>query len=260
MSINNLEQEKLTERLMAYIDGHLSSDEIAETKHWIDTNLEVKAQYLQLYEMVTALEENNVVIPSDVMIARYDQWLDTVQSKTKPQVITLKSWYKIAAAVLVIIVVGISSIVIHTVIKQKQELARVKAELESTKQLVITNLSNTQSASQRMSAVYSTEDIAEPDHDIIQLLIKTMDEDPSSNVRMASLDALNKYYTIPEVRSAFIRSMKYQKDPVVQIALIQLLVQRKEKIIVDDLQAITAQNGIIKAVKDEAYKGIFKLT
>ena len=44
---------------------------------------------------------------------------------------------------------------------------------------------------------------------------------------MASLDALSKTYKQPG-RSALIRSMKYQKDPVVQIALIQLLVQMKK--------------------------------
>lgn len=264
MSINNLEQEKMTERLTEYIDGRLPEKERVETSQWIDTNEEIRNQYLQLKELLATLNVNDgftpVSVPSERMSARYEHWLDTIQSQQKSRVISLKSWYKIAVAVLILIAVGVGGMTIRTIYVQNQKLASIQYELEQTKQLFMANLGNTQSASQRISAVYSTEEITLPDQDILQILIKTMDEDPSSNVRMACLEALSKYYKMPEVRSALIRSMKYQKDPVVQIALIQLLVQRKEKSIVDDLQSITVQNGIIKAVKDEAYKGIFKLT
>jgi HEAT repeats len=264
MSMNNLEQEKLTERLTEYIDGHLSEKEMAETSQWIASNDEIKNQYIQLKEILVSFESSEgsdlFTIPSEKMETRYEQWLHHIQGKNTPGILQLKSWYKIAAAALVLILAGAGGMTLHTLYVQRQELARVQFELEQTKQLVMAKLNNTQSASQRISAVYSTDDIVAPDQDIIQLLIKTMDEDPSSNVRMASLEALSKYYKMPEVRTALIRSMKYQKDPVVQIALIQLLVQRKEKIIVNDLQSITVQSGIIKAVKDEAYKGLFKLT
>lgn len=264
MSMNNLEQEKLTERLTGYIDGQLTEKEMTETSQWIASNEEIKSQYLQLKVILASFEisENADLVktPSQRMEARYEQWLDQAQVNTKPRILTLQSWYKIAAAALVLILAGIGGMIIHTVYVQRQELARVQFELEQTKQLVMAQLSNTQSASQRISAIYATDELVAPDQEILQLLIKTMDEDPSSNVRMVSLDALSKYYSIPEVRTALIQSMKFQKDPVVQIALIQLLVQRKEKIIIGDLQNITVQNGIIKAVKDEAYKGIFKLT
>lgn len=260
MSINNLEQERLTERLTEYIDGTLSSEEMKEILQWIESNEEVKAQYLQLKEILSTFEVSQRVVPSEKMEARYEQWLDHATAHSSTKVISLKSWYKIAVAVLILLLAGAGTMTLRTLLKQKQELARVQNELEQTKQWVMTQLNNTQSASQRISAVYSTEEIAKPDLEILRLLIKTMNEDPSSNVRMAALEALSKYYSLSEVRDAFIQSMKFQKDPVVQIALIQLLVQRKEKAILHDLQNITVQNNIIKAVKDEAYKGIFKLT
>jgi hypothetical protein len=260
MSINNLEQERLTERLTEYIDGTLSSEEMKETLHWIESNEEIKVQYLQIKEILSALDLSQQEVPSGKMEARYEQWLDQETNQSSTKVISVKTWYKIAAAVLILLLAGTGTMTLRTLLKQKQELARVQDELAQTKQLVMTQLNNTQSASQRISAVYSTEEITKPDLDILRLLIRTMNEDPSSNVRMASLEALSKYYSFPEVREAFIQSMKFQKDPVVQIALIQLLVQRKEKVILQDLQNITAQNNIIKAVRDEAYKGIFKLT
>ena len=47
---------------------------------------------------------------------------------------------------------------------------------------------------------------------------------------------------------------------MVQIRLIQLMVQMKEKEVVNDLQEIIDDSETMKAVKDEAYNGILKLS
>ena len=62
------------------------------------------------------------------------------------------------------------------------------------------------------------------------------------------------------VRKALINALGKQKDPMVQIALIQLLVQMKEKGVVNDLKKIVDDAGSMKAVKDEAYSGLMKLS
>ena len=87
-----------------------------------------------------------------------------------------------------------------------------------------------------------------------------MEEDPNTNVRLTALEALGKFYQQEHVRRALVTSLTTQKDPVVQIALIRLLVQMKEKQIVNDLEKITRDGQVMKAVKDEAYSGILKLS
>jgi hypothetical protein len=62
------------------------------------------------------------------------------------------------------------------------------------------------------------------------------------------------------VRSALIRSLGTQKDPVVQIALIQLLVKMKEKGVVNELERIINDSTTITPVKDEAHSGILRLS
>jgi HEAT repeat protein len=95
---------------------------------------------------------------------------------------------------------------------------------------------------------------------VVTALVRTMNEDPNTNVRMAALDALSKFYEEPAVRKALIRSLEKQKDPIVQIALIQLLVRMKEKGVVNDLKRIVDDNEVLTPVKDEAYTGILKLS
>src|SRR5947199_292919 len=71
--------------------------------------------------------------------------------------------------------------------------------------------------------------IVKADDEVVNALVKSMHSDPNTNVRLAALEALTKFRAQPHVRKVLIESLAIQKDPVVQIALIQLLVQMKEK-------------------------------
>jgi HEAT repeat protein len=103
-------------------------------------------------------------------------------------------------------------------------------------------------------------EFSDADDDIVAALIHTMNTDPNTNVRLAALDALAKFNQDPVVRAALIDALAKQKDPMVQITLIQLMVQMKERKVVKDLERIVDDAGVIKAVKDEAYTGILKLS
>lgn len=254
-----MEQENITEKLLQYIDGQLNAKDRAEIEYWISANDDVKTQYEQLRSIQSAFDSShNMNVPSGKMTERFENWLDNQhKSKTVP---LHRKWWAMAASVLVLVVAGTVAWNMYTTHKQKQELAIVKAELENTRNLIMTQMQNTLSASTRITAVHNTEEMEQVDDEIVHVLSQTLNEDPNSNVRMAALNALSKFYNQAAVKAILIESMKYQKDPVVQIALIQLLVQMKEKAIIDDLQKLIDTPGTMKAVKDEAYSGIFKLT
>lgn len=256
----NIEQDHILEKLVQYIDGTLSEKENLEIKHWIETNKEMETQYNQLKQADTLMNSNLDTIPSDRMTARFEHWLDHYETDIKKTKLKRLNWYRIAAGLAILLVGYGGAMTISKLNQQRQELTKIKVELQATKDLVMDNLNNQNSASQRMSGIYASQDLTTPDLEILQVLIKTMNTDPSSNVRVAALEALGKYYHLPSVRSALIQSLAHQEDPVVQIALIQMLVQKKETVIVDELETLTRQEDLIKAVKDEAYKGIFKLT
>jgi hypothetical protein len=144
--------------------------------------------------------------------------------------------------------------------QQQHELAELKRQVEENKTMMLTMINNDQSASQRITGVAVAYQLETADDEIVNVLVKTMNEDPNTNVRMAALEALSKFHAEPTVREALVRSLSIQKDPVVQIALIQLMVTIKEKGIMKDLERMTKDKTIMKAVKDEAYSGILKLS
>lgn len=259
-----MEQENITERLIDYIDGKLSMEERAEIREWLDNDPSLMSEYEQLRMLLRQMDQPLPEVPSGKMTQRFESWLESQDSKPKTRTLTRSLpatyLYRIAASVLVLVFAGGAWWMVQSSLNQKRELARLELELKQTKQLMLDQLKDDQSASQRMLGVYATNTLATADDEIIEALANTMETDGSSNVRLAALEALSRFYHEPYVKQLLIKSLNHQKDPVVQIALIQLLVQMKEKSILSDLERLTRQNNPVKAVKDEAYKGIFKLT
>ncbi len=256
------EQDRIREKLIEYIDDRLPEVDKAEIDRWLDENPAGREEFEQLKNLLKKLEEDVPEVPSGKLIRRYEDWLDGYLSQARPESKTLvfSTWFKIAASFVLLILAGGGGFLIKSTLDQKAEVARLQRELAETKQLVLSQLRDEQSASQRMMGVYAANELSTADEEIINVLAKAMEEDPSSNVRLAALEALSRFYHDERVRPLLIGSLNRQTDPVVQIALIQWLVQMKEKSILQDLEKITRGNSPVKAVKDEAYKGIFKLT
>jgi HEAT repeat protein len=142
----------------------------------------------------------------------------------------------------------------------EKQMEITRKQLAETKQAMMAMLDNDQSASQRIKGVNVAMDFTSADADIVRALFTAMNSDPNTNVRLAALGALGKFQDDTVVRKGLIESLAKQRDPMVQIALIQMLVQMKQKGVVDDLKKIVEDPRTIKAVKDEAYSGILKLS
>jgi hypothetical protein len=135
----------------------------------------------------------------------------------------------------------------------------VARDIAARKQVLFASLNNMESPSQRLEAAMRAAETSHAGKDIVDALVHTMNTDPSSNVRLAALDGLGKFYREPYVRKQLIASLKKQKDPLVQIGLIDLLTKMKEASIVNELDRIVKDGNTMEAVKDHAYSGIFTL-
>jgi len=262
-----MEKEKLESLLIDYIDGNLSDADRAMIENEIAQNTETKKLYHQLKEVMGLLNNAHHIEPSHSLQANFEKALqqeiasnEKVSIKEGKQVF-ISSWVLRVAAVLVLALVGV---VIADRINEKREhekeLAAIKKELDDNKKMMMALLQNQQSASQRLQGATVAYEMNHADDEIVNALVKTMNEDTNSNVRLTALEALGKFYQQNQVRSALIKSLSTQKDPVVQIALIRMLVQLKEKEVVNQLEKITHDGSVIKAVKDEAHWGILKLS
>ena len=256
-----MEKEKLESMLIDYIDGKLNSVDQHHIEQELMRNPASYKLYEELKEVIQVMGKVSPVTPSSRMTSSFAERLkgEIAHTDAKKTVSFRPWWYGIAAAI-ALVITGVSIGVFVTRYNQNQEeLARLREEKARTEQLV-SRLTTNDSPAQRILAVSAANDDATMNTEILNALIKTMNEDPNSNVRMAAIDALKKFSSEPVVRKALISSLTQQTDPVVQIQLIQLMVDLKEKGAVKPLQKMTEDEGLLEAVKDEAHMGILVLS
>ena len=261
-----MEKAKLESMLIDYIDNRLNTVDRQRVEQELVNSPEAYKLYEELKEVMEMMDRASVMQPSVESKNRFSAMLDEEMAASgKTKIIFFQpAFYRAAAAVALLVVGGWIGFIVSdkdkgTVAVDSQRVEKIEAELRMTREMMA-KLANDQSASQRIQGVNVALSMTTADDKVVDVLVQTMNEDNNSNVRLAALEALSKFIDEPHVRKALLESLPKQKDPIVQIQLIQLLVKIKEKGVIQDLQNIVDDEGSIKAVKDEAYSGIMKLS
>lgn len=264
-----MEKEKLEGMLIDYIDNKLNSVD----RHFIEqellTNDNARKLYEELRELISVMEQSPAFEPPLRLSRAFQEDMKAeIETSSRSKMLFLNpNLYRVAAAVALMIISGAIGYWISRNSAQEdrlaqieQEMAATRKQLNETKQAVLGMIDNEYSASQRIKGVTVAMELTKPDDEIINVLFRTLRSDPNTNVRLAALEALSRFQNDPVVRSGLISGLPVQTDPMVQIRLIQLMVEMKEKGVVDELKGIADDEGTMKAVKDEAYSGILKLS
>jgi len=256
-----MENEKIEALLIDYIDGKLTPEERVVVEGELEKP-DVKKRYVQLKELLDAIRSSDGIEPSQNLRLGFDRLLQEEINSTKGRTISMSRWaYRVAAAIAFVAVAGGVGFWINHQQRQADELAAMRQEMQATKKLMMSMLDNQQSASQRLlGATVAYNDVASLDPDVVKALIHAMNLDDNTNVRLAALEALAKFQNQPHVRSALIASLNTQKDPVVQIALIRMMVDMNATGVKEKLERITKDEEALPAVKDEAHAGILRLS
>jgi hypothetical protein len=257
-----MEREKIQSMLIDFIDGKLNETEMHQVEQELIKDADLYREYEQLKEVLHTMDHSQKLEPGSELKLSFEKFLqeEIKQSKKTRIVFFQPAFYRVAAAVTILLVAGTIGYLVNEQQKREAELATLREEMRQTRELILYKLDNELSASQRMQGVNVALSVDKADDTIVNALVKTMNEDPNTNVRLAAFEALSKFHEEPKVKKALIKSLSTQNDPVVQIALIQLLVRMKEKAVIKDLQKIVDDEKSINAVKDEAHSGILRLS
>jgi hypothetical protein len=167
---------------------------------------------------------------------------------------------RLAAAVLVIVVgFGAGFFIGSGKENGSGKLERLNREVDRLQQQMTLSLLNQSSASARLQGISLTSRVQEPEPSLIAALLETMNNDPNVNVRLSAVDALYLFADHAEVRAALTASLSRQESPLVQIALIDLLVSLKEKRAAAALKQLLGDKKIIPEVQQRARLGIDKI-
>jgi hypothetical protein len=139
------------------------------------------------------------------------------------------------------------------------EMAQLRAQVENLHQMVALSMLQQPSPSARMRGVTYSEKIAQPDPLVLDALLQAVNRDSNVNVRLSAVDALQKFAADPEVARAMVNSIPGQESPLVQIALLDMLVQWNTRGIAPGLARISRDTQMDEMVRQRAGWALHKM-
>jgi len=171
------------------------------------------------------------------------------------------AWQAAFSAVLVILGVAAGRYAISPRESQPagSDIAHLQNQVENLRQLVALSMLQQQSPSARLSGVKYAFQMAQPDSQVEQALLRTLTHDPNINVRLSTVDALAKYTGNAEVRRALADAIFAQDSPLVQVSIVDLLVQANALDSVPAIKKLAADQTTEQDVRQHAAEAVKKL-
>jgi hypothetical protein len=139
------------------------------------------------------------------------------------------------------------------------EVSQLREEVANMRQLVALSLMQQQSASDRLRGVTWAYRAEPSDREVLGALVTAVNHDTNVNVRLAAVDALRKFSASPETRRAVVEALPSQTTPLVQVALIDLLVDFKERSAEGALKTLAESRDANEGVRQQARWALEKL-
>jgi len=136
----------------------------------------------------------------------------------------------------------------------RPERARIDplaSEDQEMKRTVMLAMLENSSAAERMKAVQYAQDVTEPDESVLDALARTVNDDPNVGVRLMAVNALAHYAAYPRAREALIQSIVWQKSPLVQLALADVMLALNEKRAVEPIRRLIASPMVDDSVRSK---------
>jgi len=255
-----MDDKKMKELMIDYIDGRLTGELKGFVVKHINKSEDNRKEFEDIKETIDLLEHDKELEPDSTLRLEF---LNKLESMEEEKVIPIgghfKKYWQIAAVISVFALALFGGLWYNNQQKEERIMA-MEEELKETKNMIMMALNENNSASERMLGVNASYDLKIADDTIVNALIRTMNTDKNSNVRLAAINALAKFSNEPTVRKALIKSLATQNDPIVQITLINLMVEIREKGALDELENIINDSTNVESVKDEAYMATYKLS
>jgi hypothetical protein len=134
------------------------------------------------------------------------------------------------------------------------EIASLKQDVQETKQML--EMLKNESASERIQAVNYSYDLNKPDSEVLKALIKTLNTDSNVNVRTAAAEALSHFGNEKIARDALIQTLLTQKEPTLQITVIDILANLGDKRAVKPMQKLLQNTDTEEFVKRKAMESV----
>ncbi|WP_171593583.1 HEAT repeat domain-containing protein [Marinifilum caeruleilacunae] len=259
--------KNIQDLLVEYLEKDLNQEESHEVEKHLTNCESCRNEYQLAKQFLLAVNDIEDEQPSANLRMNFNQMLEeekeNLRKESLPITDTKQSNYrfgeflKYAAAILIIFGIGfLFGKNLYTPNDRSMEIAQLQNDLQNMKQNLTMATLKQPTSSQRLKAVNILENQAGADDKVLSVLVQTLQSDANVNVRMAAANALTKFSHHPLVRNAYLEALKNQKEPSIQITLINILIDIQENRAKILLEEIMKEDNSLPVVKEMAKQGI----
>ncbi|MFL6417569.1 MAG: HEAT repeat domain-containing protein [Bryobacteraceae bacterium] len=251
-----------------YLSGGLSADEKKMFEERLETDGELRRELAELETVWKDLGEREQEQPSPFLRARFYRKLDDISNRQARLARGGFAWWKPGLAGLVrqgVVAAALFALGLFVGREKSagpssEQMDQLHTQVQELRQTVALSLMDRQSATSRLEGVSWSMQVDQLDPELRTALVRALNHDPNTNVRLASLDALEKFTRDKNVRQALVGSIGQQDSPLVQIALIDSLVHIQDRTAAGELRRLAEERGVNSAVQERARWGLQKLS
>jgi Putative zinc-finger/HEAT repeats len=201
----------------------------------------------RFYEMLRGAGAGSAPAPSPTRSAARRWWRAAPGSP---------ALWRIAAGLALL---GIGAAIGYAVRSNGSEIGQLRGEVSTMRQLVALSLLQQQSASERLRGVSWAYRVEPSDSGVLAALLDAVNRDPNVNVRLAAVDALHAFASNSLAHQRVLESLENQTAPIVQVAIIDLLVDLKEGKAGPELRKLAENASIDNGVRQRAQWALERL-
>jgi uncharacterized membrane-anchored protein YhcB (DUF1043 family) len=254
--------EEVEQKMIDYLDNNLDSGSRQEIEKHLETCERCLDELNESQQILNLFSKDEIVKPDDSLRINFYHMLHSEMKKSeeKSKILGFKSpipWYnnsmyRVAAGIALLICGTFIGLLLTRGFNNSyaaNELKQLQSEVSDLKKTAMFTMLKDESSSDRIQAVRYVEDIDKPDQNVIEVLVKTLNNDRNINVRMAAAYALSKFADQRLVVDSLVKSLSLQRDPILQVTLINILAEKKEKSALKPIQEIISNKKTLKEVR-----------
>lgn len=264
-----MKNEQYIDLITAYLQGTITPEEHTELNRLIEQG---EIDLLDIKEMEILCKRMDLLAvpePGAELRKRFYAMLEAEKTSQKSS-FSLSEWidevqelftFRRLAYTLGIFLIGLLVGDLYAPISQQDEqINRLSSEVYQLREMMMISLLDNTSATERLKAVNISTEIRSTDKRMIEALLKTLNNDPNVNVRVAAVEALVRHGSNPAVREGLVNSILHQESPIVQAALADAMLVLQEERSVEEFKKLLEENGIDKNVRNKLENTIAALS
>lgn len=141
----------------------------------------------------------------------------------------------------------------------EKQLTSLNTQMSDMQEMMMVSMLKETSVSDRLKGIQMSNELVTTNKTVTDALFMTLNNDESTNVRMAALNTLSVYANDPVIREGLIGSILKQESPLLQMALAELMVDLQEKKSIDAFEKLVGSENTPEEIKINLQESIDKI-